>query len=239
MTQIDLTALGIRSVHPDPAAAPEGGHVTLMDNTHLNLSVVERLIPCFTPGTAIATPRGEVQVESLQVGDRVITRDNGLQRIEWIGKKRLDHLQLKTLKGLRPIKIRAGALGPNVPDRDMLVSPAHRMLIVSDVAQLHFGQSEILVAAKDMCDIDGVSVADVAYVTYIHFLCSNHEIVLSDGAWSESFQPGDYSMKGLDEDQREELFALFPDLATKEGVKAYRAARATLNKKEAALIFRK
>lgn len=233
-----LKNLGIRSIQSD-AADPDIGEVTLLDGSKMQLSQVERLIPCFTPGTAIATPRGGSAVENLKVGDRVITRDNGIQRIEWIGKKRLDHVELKALKGLRPIRISAGALGPNVPDRDMLVSPAHRMLVVSEVAQLHFGQSEVLVAAKDMCDIDGVGIADVAYVTYIHFLCSTHEIVLSDGAWSESFQPGDYSMKGLDDDQREELFALFPALSTKEGVKAYRAARATLQKTEAALIFRK
>ena len=223
---VDLSSIGIQSVEHTPDD-PDNAFVVLADDTSLLMSQVERLIPCFTPGTSIATPRGAVLVEDLKVGDRVVTRDNGLQSIKWVGKKRLDHIQLKALTALRPIQINAGTLGENIPDRDMRVSPAHRFLIVSKVAQLYFGQSEVLVAAKDMGDIAGVDVAEVPYITYVHFMCENHELVLADGAWSESFQPGDYSLKGMDEDQREELFELFPDLATKEGVKGYRAARAS------------
>ena len=238
LAMLDLTSIGIHSVvrkNDDPAT----DMVVLVDKSTIALEDVNRLVPCFTPGTMIATPRGAVPVETLEVGDRVVTRDNGFQTIEWVGKKRLDHLLLKTLKALRPIRITAGALAENVPDRDMQVSPAHRMLIVSNVAQLYFGQSEVLVAAKDMCDIPGVDVAETPYVTYVHFLCENHELVLADGAWSESFQPNDFSLKGMDEDQREELFALFPELATPKGIKDYRAARPSLSRQEAALIFKK
>lgn len=234
----DLTGIGIQSVvrkNGDPMT----DMAVLADASMIPLDEVHRLLPCFTPGTTIATPRGAVLVETLEVGDRVITRDNGFQTIEWVGKKRLDHLQLRTLNALRPIQIDAGALGENVPDRDMLVSPAHRILIVSKIAELYFGQSEVLIAAKDMCDIPGVHVAETPYVTYVHFLCGRHELVLSDGAWSESFQPNDYSIKGLDEDQRDELFGFFPELETKEGIKGYRAARPSLSKKEAALFFKK
>ena len=218
--------------HPD-------SRLVFHDNMTLRLGDIDRLVPCFTPGTLIATPRGEVAVEALKAGDRILTRDNGIQTINWVAKKRLDHAQLSDLKALRPIQISAGALGPQMPDRDTLVSPAHRMLITSEVAQLHFGQSEVLVAAKDLCHLPGVSVSNAPYVTYIHFLCDNHEIVLADGAWSESFQPGDFSLKGVDQDQRDELFALFPELATKEGIKAYQAARPSLSKADARLVLKK
>lgn len=234
----DLTGMGITRIQRDPSDS-RLGTVQLYDGSELRLGEVERLIPCFTPGTGIATPRGEVPVEQLAVGHRVITRDNGIRTINWVGKKRLDHMQLKALPALRPILIRAGALGPDLPDRDMMVSPSHRMLLVSDMARRHFGQAEVLVAAKDLCGIDGIDVAEVAYVTYIHFLCETHELVLADGAWSESFQPGDYSTKGLDQDQREELFALFPEFATKEGIKSYRAARPTLKRDEVGKILTK
>jgi hypothetical protein len=237
-TTFDLGGIGIKSIVQKPGDS-DADHAILVDGSTIPMSEVHRLIPCFTLGTYIATPRGGVLVEDLKVGDRVVTRDNGLQRIKWVGKKRLDHMQLKTLPTLRPVQISAGTLGDNVPDRDMRVSPAHRMLLASKVAQLYFGQSEVLVPAKHMIDIDGVDIAEVPYITYVHFLCDNHELVLADGAWSESFQPGDYSLKGMDEDQRQELFELFPDLATKEGVKAYRAARSSLSKREASLIFKK
>ena len=210
---------------------------TFTDGTTLPLSQIERVIPCFTPGTRIATPKGEVAVERLKNGDRVLTRDNGIQTIRWVGQKKLDHLQLKMLKELRPVRIKAGALGANKPERDMMVSPMHRMLVVSEVARTHFAQSEVLVAAKDLLAIEGVEIAEVPYVTYVHFMCDQHEIVLSDGAWSESFQPGDLSLKGLDEDQRSELFGLFPELSGQEVTKTYRAARKSLKPAEVSVLF--
>ncbi|WP_333712906.1 Hint domain-containing protein [Yoonia sp.] len=210
---------------------------TFTDGTDVPLSDLQRVIPCFTPGTRIATPKGEVAVERLKVGDRVLTRDNGIKTIRWFGQKKLDHLQLKTLKELRPVEIKAGALGGGQPERDMKVSPMHRLLVRSDVARAHFGQSEVFVAAIDLVKLDGISVAEVPYATYVHFMCDHHEVVLSDGTWSESFQPGDLSLKGMDQQQCEELFGLFPDLAAREGVTQYRPARRTLDRNEAALLF--
>ncbi len=220
------------------ADAPGAGVVEFANGQKIAFSDIDRVVPCFTPGTAIATPKGEVAVEALKPGDRVLTRDNGIQTISWVGTKRLDFAQLKAAPQLRPIKIKAGALGDNMPERDMLVSPSHRMLIVSHQAELYFSQSEVLVAAQHMLAMDGVEVSEQPYITYIHIMCENHEIVLSDGAWSESFQPADITLKGFDSDQREELFALFPELETPDGIAAYRAARRTLGRREAKLLFK-
>ncbi|PJI91826.1 intein [Yoonia maricola] len=219
-------------------ANPDAGIVTFTDGNTITFSEIDRVVPCFTPGTAIATPKGEVPVERLRSGDRVLTRDNGIQTVSWVGTKRIDFAELNAAPQLRPIKIRAGALGNNMPDRDMLVSPSHRMLIVSHPAELYFGQSEVLVAARHMLTMDGVEVTGQPYVTYIHIMCQNHEIVLSNGAWSESFQPADLTLKGFDAEQREELFMLFPQLETAEGVAAYGAARRTLSRREAKLLFK-
>ena len=217
---------------------PEAGFVTFTNGDQISFSEIDRVVPCFTPGTAIATPKGEVPVETLKPGDRILTRDNGIQTISWVGTKRLDFAELKAAPQLRPIRIKAGAMGNNMPERDILVSPSHRMLIASHQAELYFGQSEILVAAQHMLAMDGVGVANQPYVTYIHIMCQNHEIVLSDGAWSESFQPADFTLKGFDTDQREELFTLFPELETPDGIAAYGAARRTLNRRESKLLFK-
>ena len=77
---------------------------------------------------------------------------------------------------------------------------------------------------------------DAADVTYIHVMFDNHEVILSDGAWTESFQPGDHSLKGLGKAQREEIYAIFPELAEQEGREAYTAARRMLKRKEAELL---
>lgn len=233
---LDLTGVTYAAITYN-VGDPEAGIVDFGNGTTMTFSEIERVVPCFTPGTAIATPRGERLVETLEIGDRVLTRDNGIQRITWVGSRRLEMEEFRQAPELRPILIRAGALGNNQPERDMLVSPSHRMLVVSELAQLYFEQSEVLVAAKHMIKMKGVEVSNQPYATYIHFMCENHEIVLSDGTWSESFQPGDYTLRGFDAAQREEIFALFPELATNEGLAQYRAARRSLRKHEADLLF--
>ncbi len=232
-----LIGADVDTIIHDPAD-PGAARVTFRDGKNLSFADLDQIIPCFCPDTAIATPKGEVLVQDLKIGDRVLTRDNGIQTVTWVGTKKIDFQQLKRLPQFRPIAILQGALGDGLPERDMLVSPSHRMLVVSELAQLYFGQAEVLVAAKHMVHMDGIAISQQPYITYIHFMCDNHEIVLSDGTWSESYQPGDFSLKGFDDDQREELFGLFPRLATKEGVAAYGAARRTLSKREAKLLFK-
>ncbi len=139
---------------------------------------------------------------------------------------------------LQPILIRQGALGNGLPERDMMVSPNHRVLVANDKTALYFEESEVLVAAKHLTGLDGVDVVDIAGVTYIHFMFDQHEVVLSDGAWTESFQPGDQSLKGIGNAQRNEIFELFPELQTREGLEEYHAARRSLKKHEALLLVK-
>ncbi|MCR8547204.1 Ig-like domain-containing protein [Salipiger sp. P9] len=192
--------------------------------------------PCFTPGTLIATPQGERLVEDLEVGDRVITRDNGIQEIRWIGRKDLTGHELARKPHLRPVLIQQGALGKNLPEHDLLVSPNHRVLVANDKTALYFEEREVLAAAKHLTGLDGVDEVETLGVTYIHMMFDNHEVVLSNGAWSESFQPGDHSLKGIGDAQRQEIFELFPELEHEEGLKAYGSARRSLKKHEAQLL---
>jgi Ca2+-binding RTX toxin-like protein len=198
---------------------------------------IENIIPiCFTPGTLIATPKGEVPVEDLRPGDKVITRDNGLQEISWRGARGLTTRELAQSPHLRPIRIRKGALGRGLPERDMLLSPNHRVLVSSDKTALYFEESEVLVAAKHLTALNGIDIVDVAWTTYIHVMFERHEVILSDGAWTESFQPGDYSLQGIGNAQRLEIQSLFPELATDKGIASYQAARRSLKRYEAKLL---
>ncbi|WP_150296915.1 Ig-like domain-containing protein [Salipiger aestuarii] len=199
-----------------------------------NVSV--EVLPCFTPGTLIATPQGERLVEDLEVGDRVITRDNGIQEIRWIGNRELTGHDLARKPHLRPVLIQAGALGRNLPEHDLLVSPNHRVLVANDKTALYFEEREVLAAAKHLTGLDGVDEIGTLGVTYIHMMFDNHEVVLSNGAWTESFQPGDMTLGAMDEDQRQEIFELFPELEHTEGLRAYGAARRSLKKHEAQLL---
>lgn len=208
------------------------------DAGEIIFSNIEKIVPCFTPGTRIATPRGEVTVENLSVGDRVVTRDNGLQVIRWIGSRTLQAHELVGSGHLAPICIAKGALGNDLPERDMTVSPNHRILVANDKTALYFEESEVLVAAKHLTGLAGVKPVQGTDVTYIHLMFDQHEIILSDGTWSESFQPGLQSLAGVGNAQRAELFELFPELATHAGVERYSAARRSVKAHEAAVLVR-
>ena len=239
---LDLTGSGPLKIVYDPANA-ENGTVTFLDihgnpTGTMQFQNIENVIPCFTPGTLIATPRGERPVEELKVGDKVITRDNGIQQIRWLGAKALDWRALGTQPHLKPILIRKGSLGHGLPERDMLVSPNHRVLVANDQTQLYFEEREVLVAAKHLVDNTGVSVAETLGTRYVHFMFDHHEVVLSDGAWTESFQPGDYTLKGIGNVQRAEILALFPDLRDQAGVEGYASARRTLKRHEAQMLYK-
>jgi Ca2+-binding RTX toxin-like protein len=232
---------GSLSVAYDPSNA-ENGVVTFYDalgniTGTTAFENIERVV-CFTLGTLIATPKGERKIEDLKIGDRVITRDNGIQEIRWMGRKSLTGAHVKAARHLRPVLIQQGALGNGLPERDMMVSPNHRVLVANDKTALYFEDREVLVAAKYLTGLEGVDVVDVSNVTYIHFMFDQHEVVLSDGAWTESFQPGDHSLEGIGNSQRNEIFELFPELENAEGLKSYQSARRSLKKHEAQLLSR-
>jgi len=176
--------------------------------------VVRRLTaaPCFTAGTQIATPKGARKVSDLQVGDRIITRDNGIQDIRWIGRRNLSAAELTRNPHLQPVLIGQGALGNGLPDRDLFVTPNHRLLVSSDKTALYFDDTEALVAAKHLVGLPGVGFAEAAKTTFVHFMFEYHELVLADGLWIESFQTSDQSRQGGGNAQRLELLELFPAL---------------------------
>lgn len=182
-------------------------------------------IACFTPGTAIATARGERLVEELQVGARIITRDNGIQTLRWIGRRSLPAAALARNPDICPILIPRGALGDNLPERDLLVSPNHRLLVSKDQTLLPVSTPEVLSAAKHMTCSPGVRAQAARPVTYLHLLFDRHEIILSNGCWSESFQPDDRCLRGFGNAQRAEFYDLFPELKTPQGLAAYAPAR--------------
>ncbi|MDO5632512.1 MAG: Hint domain-containing protein [Paracoccus sp. (in: a-proteobacteria)] len=170
-------------------------------------------IYCFTAGVMIDTPQGPVRVESLNVGDLVLTRDHGAQPLRWIGRRRLGGAELAAAPNLRPIRIAAGAIAPGVPDADLVVSPQHRVLVRSQIAQRMFGTNEVLVAAKQLCALDGIDCADdLPEVEYIHLLFDRHEVVISNGAETESLYTGAEAMRAVGPAAQAEIFTLFPEL---------------------------
>ena len=237
---LDLTGMGPLHIIYDPANG-ENGIVEFIDGAGtvtgtMKFENIETVVPCFTPGTLIMTPSGERPVEELEVGDRVITRDNGVQKICWVGDKMIGAQSLRDNPKLQPVVVRKDVFGEGLPNHDLVLSPSHKLWLESEVASLYLGEREVLVATKHM--VNGRSVHHIAApeVRYIHFMFERHELVLSNRIWTESFQPGDMSLSAIDADQRAEIFAIFPELETVEGAKSYLASRQVLKKHEALLL---
>lgn len=171
--------------------------------------------PCFTPGTLIATAGGDQAVEQLRPGMKVLTRDDGPQEVAWFAARHYGRQALERHANLHPILIPQGALGDGLPRRDLLVSPQHRMLVTSRVARRLFDEPEVLVAAKHLCGFGGIStVVPARGVTYLHFMCARHQVVMAEGAPTETMFAGRQALAALPADARHELLTIFPELAS-------------------------
>ncbi len=173
---------------------------------------------CFAKDTVINTPDGPRAVQSLSVGDWVLTRDHGPRRIKWTGSRTLGKQELAENPHLRPVRIRAGALGQSQPSKDLTVSPQHKVYLSDPALQLLFGVEEALVPAKGLVDGHTVVESDTDEVTYYHIMFDRHEVVHANGAWSESFYPGATALGSLNDASRNELFELFPELKMPENL---------------------
>ncbi|SLN39573.1 hypothetical protein ROA7450_01883 [Roseovarius albus] len=175
-------------------------------NTDIAFVTLNKLVPCFVAGTLIDTDQGPRPVDEVHVGDLIPTRDHGLQPVRWVGQR-----TVPAQGRYAPIKIGTNALGNH---GCIHVSPQHRILIRGWRAELCSGVLEVLIKARHLvnehsirpCPSDGD-------VTYVHLLFDQHEIVTAEGLESESFHPGPRVIQDMDKEVREELFALFPELA--------------------------
>ncbi|MFC3570670.1 Hint domain-containing protein [Paracoccus simplex] len=211
-TQAEIDGVTSKAIQSITLTSYERSDFNSIDTSRYGLEDAPAFV-CFRHGTLILTERGEVPVEDLRVGDMIVTRDHGTQPLRWIGSKQIDGALLRAFEKLRPVRIRAGALGPDLPSRDLYVSQQHRILVSSKIAERVCGTAEVLVAAKHLTDIDGIElVEDCEALTYYHLLFDRHEILCSEGAQTESLFTGAEALKAVSPAARAEILALFPEL---------------------------
>jgi hypothetical protein len=139
-----------------------------------DLGVTE--VTCFVAGTRIATIAGEVAVEALKTGDRVLTMSGPSRPVRWIGYRHLDLTRHPVPDRVRPIRIRRGAFADNVPRRDLFLSPDHAVFV-----------DDVLIPIKRL--INGTSIEHVPMdeVTYYHIELPQHDVLLAEGMPAESY----------------------------------------------------
>ncbi|MEB3233527.1 MAG: Hint domain-containing protein [Leptolyngbyaceae bacterium] len=134
---------------------------------------------CFVTGTRILTPDGDVPVETLKIGDLVLTAAGQAVAVKWIGWQTIQPDQIiHPLRGY-PILIKAGALGHQVPQRDLFVSPDHAILVEG-----------LLINAGAL--INGHSIVQTTPTepfTYYHIELEQHSLLVAEGTGAESYLP--------------------------------------------------
>ena len=133
-----------------------GGAVQVLDTTIADLSATNVNVVCFTEGTLILTPHGEKSVETLTVGDHILTYNGQSKPLKAINIRRLGQYELRNRPNLWPVVIEKAALGSNVPRERLCVSPQHRVLVNSKVAQ-RMAAKAALVSTKKLLHLSGIS----------------------------------------------------------------------------------
>lgn len=142
--------------------------------------------PCYLAGTHILTPTGERLVEDLDIGDVVVSRFGALRPILWIGRRSYDKRHAEHDREILPVCIKAGALGTNLPARDLYISPSHSMLI-----------DDTLVSASLL--VNGINITQAwcpTRIDYFQIDLGTHDCIIAEGTWSESFADGPTAQPG-------------------------------------------
>ncbi|MGX9356254.1 choice-of-anchor L domain-containing protein [Roseobacteraceae bacterium S113] len=194
------------------------------DVAFVNLTTV----PCFVAGTLVETEYGLMPVEAVAPGMRIKTRDHGAQEVRWVGIA-----PRRALGADAPVLLEQGTFGAN---RALALSPNHRVLISDPRSALYFDTNEVLIAAKFLVGLPGVSrVNNGQALRYVHLLFDRHEVIETHGVTSESFHPAAQGLAGFSE-QHAELARLFPSLEV-GGPKAFGpTARPVVKSHEARLV---
>ncbi len=169
-------------------------------------------VACYAAGTRIATPAGVAAVETLSIGDRVTTASGLSRPIRWIGRRSYGGRFLKGRSHLLPILFRAGSLGDDVPMRDLRVSPRHAMFL-----------DGVLVPAEALVNgTDIIRDAEAETISYFHIELERHDLIIAEGAVSESFVDDDSRCMFLNAAEYAEIY---PDMPRSEAI--YCAPRVT------------
>jgi hypothetical protein len=134
-------------------------------------------VTCFALGTRIATPAGEVPVESLSVGDVVSSLLSGPQPIKLIERRFVDCRGRLHPKKVQPVRVKAGAFGSH-PKRDLCLSPDHAVFF-----------NDVLIPVKYLINGSSVAQMEVDGVTYYHIQLDLHDVLLAEGSPCESRLP--------------------------------------------------
>ncbi|MEX0280639.1 MAG: Hint domain-containing protein [Arenibacterium sp.] len=165
-------------------------------------------------GANLRTPCGLRRIEIVRPGDLIVTRTNGLQPVEMVWKRRLTREQLEHSPDLAPIRLRPRAMGPMMPQRDLLIAPDHRLLVPGFRLGGVEDDTSVLTEARKIAEsCDAIFVDNtVQSVTYYQLVFAEHQVLAANGLPVESFLPDAAAIQALGGEMRDALEERFPDV---------------------------
>ncbi|WP_370628188.1 Hint domain-containing protein [Bordetella sp. BOR01] len=160
---------------------------------------------CYLKGTHIATPGGEVQIENIKAGDRVLTASGDVATVKWLGHRTLRKQRIPTKDAIRafPVLFKKDSIAKNRPHRDLMLSPGHHVYF--DGALI---PAMLLVNGRTI-----IQQFDMKVFEYFHIELERFDIILAEGVPAESYvDTGNRKMF-----QNAKAVALHPDFAPAEG----------------------
>ncbi|CBV42550.2 Hint domain-containing protein [Halomonas elongata] len=137
-----------------------------------------KIVHCFAAGTLVATLEGEVAVETLQIGDSILTANGETASVRWVGRHTVSNASSDPNR--QPVRVRAGALGDGKPYQDLVVTAGHGLVIdglVINAAVLVNGSTIDYMPWDELNEL----------VTYYHIETKNHEVILANGVEAETY----------------------------------------------------
>ena len=191
---------------------------------------------CFADTTELATPSGPRRVRDLRAGDAVLTEDGRSVTVAWMGTSRYGRDEAASQSRLRPVHVRPHAFGPGLPERELVLSPQHRVVVEGPACELLFGTERVFVIARHLSEPFADTPEPEGDVTYCHLLLQRHEILLAQGLPAESLQPARRMVEALSETARESLSAALDALGA-EAMLTRPDALPTLTHREARVLL--
>jgi len=165
-------------------------------------------------GANLRTPCGLRRIDIVRPGDLIVTRSNGLQPVQMVWKRKLSKEQIESHPDLAPIRFKPRAVGPMMPQRDLLVAPEHRVLIPGFCLAGVPDETSMLTEAVKIAGSCDAVFADTASedVTYYQLVFDQHQVMAVNGLPVESFLPDAAAIQALGGEMRDALEDRFPDL---------------------------
>lgn len=195
------------------AVIGDDGAVRHFDHMAPRELFLEDICASFGRGTLIATEAGQVAIEDLQPGDRIRTRDDGLQTLRWISRCTLPLSDGEDPAEEVALRIKADALGELRPIQDLVVSARFRLLTNHPSCAALFGSPETLAPAVDLLDGESIlPMRPAPDMEFFNLMFDSHQIIEANGLETESYHPGNFGVAVMSLEMQSHLRRLFPHL---------------------------